>query len=197
MAAPFKKVARENSGIAKSVSAPPPAAALQRGESGLALLDSSSVAAFEVDGSERGAKTAATTSTTAPASTSSSAAAARSYEAAVMRKVDRAILPCFMVLTLVNYLDRTNLRCERGKKGFFSSLFSSSCDPFSKNPFSTFFFFSSSKKNPLPFSSYASIQMSSDIGLTPNQYGVGSSLFFVGYVGMQLPLVFAATRVGR
>ena len=109
VAAPFRKVARENS-LEKSVSAPPPA--LQRGESGLALLGSpSSVAAFEVDGSKRGATTAATTTTTTnPAPTSSAAAAARNFEAAVMKKVDRAILPCFMVLTLVNYLDRTNLR---------------------------------------------------------------------------------------
>ena len=71
-----------------------------------------------------------------------------------MRRVDRALLPCFMVLTLVNYLDRTNL-------------------------------------------SYASISMSSDVGLSPQQYGVGSSLFFLGYVGAQLPLVALAMRVGR
>ena len=71
-----------------------------------------------------------------------------------MRRVDRALLPCFMVLTLVNYLDRTNL-------------------------------------------SYASISMSADIGLSPQQYGVGSSLFFLGYVGAQLPLVALAMRAGR
>ena len=39
--------------------------------------------------------------------------------------------------------------------------------------------------------------MSADIGLSPRQYGVGSSLFFVGYVGAQLPLVALAMRVGR
>ena len=41
------------------------------------------------------------------------------------------------------------------------------------------------------------MQMSADIGLTPQQYGVGSSLFFLGYVGAQLPLVALAMRVGR
>lgn len=87
-------------------------------------------------------------------SPSSSSAAVRAYEASVMRRVDRALLPCFMVLTLVNYLDRTNL-------------------------------------------SYASVQMSADIGLSPQQYGIGSSLFFLGYVGAQLPLVALAMRVGR
>ena len=71
-----------------------------------------------------------------------------------MRKIDRAILPCFMTLTLVNYLDRTNL-------------------------------------------AYASVQMSADIGLSAQQYGTGSSLFFLGYVGAQLPLVALAMRVGK
>ena len=41
------------------------------------------------------------------------------------------------------------------------------------------------------------MQMSADIGLSPQQYGIGSSLFFLGYVGAQLPLVALAMRVGR
>ena len=155
MAAPFRK----GSGSADRASSPEPhPPPLQRGESGLAFLrNDPSVEPFELEpGPERATEAAVATTTpqASSSSPSSSSAAVRAYEASVMRRVDRALLPCFMVLTLVNFLDRTNL-------------------------------------------SYASVQMSADIGLSPQQYGIGSSLFFLGYVGAQLPLVALAMRVGR
>ena len=102
-AAPFRKVARENS-VEKSSAFPAPNA-LQRGESSTAMLGGDGAAApFEVEGPNP----ASSSSARSPSSSSAAAAAAaaRDYEASVMRKVDRAVLPCFMVLTLVNYLDR-------------------------------------------------------------------------------------------
>ena len=98
--ATFRKVVRENS-VEKAASAPQ-SNSLQRGESGLALLGGG-----ERGGGERAAAPFGVEGRppSTPAS-SSSAAAARDYEASVMRKVDRAVLPCFMALTLVNYLDR-------------------------------------------------------------------------------------------
>lgn len=195
--ATFRKVVRENS-VEKAASAPQ-SNSLQRGESGLALLGGG-----ERGGGERAAAPFGVEGRppSTPAS-SSSAAAARDYEASVMRKVDRAVLPCFMALTLVNYLDR--YACFI----FFQFVFEfplvrhvlSSYRPL---PLACAFSHSTSlslapiKKNELRTNlSYASMQMSADIGLTPQQYGVGSSLFFLGYVGAQLPLVALAMRVGR
>jgi MFS transporter, ACS family, tartrate transporter len=44
--------------------------------------------------------------------------------------------------------------------------------------------------------SYAALRMSADIGLGPQEYGFGVSLFFVGYVLFQLPHMWLLGRIG-
>ena len=76
-----------------------------------------------------------------------------SYVDACFRKVGFGLIPIFLVLNFLNYLDRTNL-------------------------------------------AFAAISMSRDLQLTKEQYGLGSSLFFVGYCIFQIPSQVMLERVG-
>jgi MFS transporter, ACS family, tartrate transporter len=44
--------------------------------------------------------------------------------------------------------------------------------------------------------SFAAIHMNADLGLSPRAYGLGVSLFFAGYILLQLPSVWILQRVG-
>jgi ACS family tartrate transporter-like MFS transporter len=44
--------------------------------------------------------------------------------------------------------------------------------------------------------SFASLAMNQELGLDPRQYGLGVSLFFVSYIGLQLPAMALAERLG-
>ena len=62
-------------------------------------------------------------------------------------------MPPLFVLSLVCYLDRTNI-------------------------------------------SYAALQMNRDLGFTPEVYGIGTSIFFVGYILFEVPSNMLLYRVG-
>ena len=74
-------------------------------------------------------------------------------EARVRRAVFRKLLPPLFALSLVCYLDRTNI-------------------------------------------SYAALQMNRDLGFTPEVYGIGTSIFFVGYILFEVPSNMLLYRVG-
>jgi len=44
--------------------------------------------------------------------------------------------------------------------------------------------------------SFAALRMNADLGLTPQSYGFGVSMFFVGYILLQLPSVWLLQRIG-
>jgi len=44
--------------------------------------------------------------------------------------------------------------------------------------------------------SFAALQMNADLGLTPQTYGLGVSLFFVGYILLQVPSIWLLQRIG-
>jgi ACS family tartrate transporter-like MFS transporter len=44
--------------------------------------------------------------------------------------------------------------------------------------------------------SFAALQMNAELGLTPETYGFGVSLFFVGYILLQLPSLWLLQRIG-
>ena len=44
--------------------------------------------------------------------------------------------------------------------------------------------------------SFAALRMNADLGLTPQSYGFGVSLFFVGYILLQLPSLWLLQRIG-
>lgn len=71
----------------------------------------------------------------------------------VMRKLDRHVLASFCVLTVLNYLDRTNL-------------------------------------------AFAALQLNKDLGFSDTVYGMGSSIFFVGYSLFQVPSNLVLLKLG-
>ena len=44
--------------------------------------------------------------------------------------------------------------------------------------------------------SFAALQMNADLGLTPKTYGLAVSLFFVGYILLQMPSIWLLQRIG-
>eukprot|EP00891_Asterochloris_glomerata_P009901 jgi/Astpho2/9901/Aster-06613 len=74
-------------------------------------------------------------------------------EAAVLRKLDRHLLPLFCVLTVLNYIDRTNL-------------------------------------------AFAALQLNKALGFSEHVYGLGASIFFVGYTLCQVPSNLILMKVG-
>ncbi|CAL5219790.1 g1695 [Coccomyxa viridis] len=74
-------------------------------------------------------------------------------ESVILRKLNRHLLPPLVLITLLNYIDRSNL-------------------------------------------AFAALQLNQSLGFTEKVYGIGSSIFFIGYALFQVPSNIVMIRLG-